>query len=153
MPQQNQIELRIPEADLADIKGAIDILRAKLLPHLKTLSAQDRRKMLKMGDRTVAFVQKAFEYGTRQPKLVPSFLDMESFSRDINGIQLMQELIRGLSPLCEALEDSLMLSGSEAYQGSLLFYQNAKMAARSKDPDAKLIANDLAERFKGARKP
>jgi hypothetical protein len=148
MSQPNQIEVRIPDADVEDIKAAIGTLRSKLLPHLKTLNAKERQKLPKMGDGTVAFVQKAYEYGQGHGKFVPAFLDMDAFSRDLSAIQDMNDFARGLSPICAALEDSLLLAGSEAYQGSLMFYQSVKNAMRAKDPDAKLIANDLAERFK-----
>jgi uncharacterized protein (DUF1786 family) len=63
MSQQNLISVSIPDTDLSEIKGAITTLNTKLMPYLKTLSVQDRQEMAKMGDKTVAFVQKALEYG------------------------------------------------------------------------------------------
>ncbi len=48
-----------PESDLHEIRASIATLRGKLLPHLRTLSAQERVELPKMGDKTVAFVQKA----------------------------------------------------------------------------------------------
>lgn len=152
MSQTNQFDLRLPEKDLVEIKAAIETLRAKLLPQLKTLSAQERKKLLRFGDRSVAFVQKTYEYSSRYERLVPSFLDMKALAADIKSIQILQDLGRSLAPICLALDDSLKLAGSEAYQGSLLFYQNVKAAARSKDPDAKPIAEDLAARFKVVKK-
>lgn len=152
MSQTNQLDLRLPEKDYAEIKAAIETLRAKLLPQLKTLSPQERRKLLRFGDRSVAFVQKTYEYGSRYERLVPSFLDMKALAADIKAVQLLQDLGRSLAPICQALDDSLKLAGSEAYEGSLLFYQSVKAAARSKDPDAKPIVDDLSARFKIAKK-
>ena len=152
MSQANQIEVRIPETDVIAIKAAIETLRSTLLPHLKTLATKDRRKLLKMGDKTVAFVQKSFEYGKQYKNLVPGFLEMKAFEADIAAITQMQEMSRALAPLCEALDDSLMLSGSEAFQGALMFYQNVKGAAKAKDPDAKLILADLSDHFDRANK-
>ncbi|MGA2546253.1 MAG: hypothetical protein ABSF43_06880 [Rectinemataceae bacterium] len=40
MSQMNSIAVSIPEADLAEIRGAIGVLRMKLAPHLKSLTAQ-----------------------------------------------------------------------------------------------------------------
>lgn len=152
MSQTNQIDLRMPDKELAEVKAAIDTLRAKLLPQLKILTGQERKKLLRFGDRSVAFVQKTYEYGSRYERLVPSFLDMRALAADIKAVQILQELERSLAPICQALDDSLKLAGSEAFQGSLLFYQNVKAAARSKDPDAKPIADDLSARFKIAKK-
>jgi hypothetical protein len=38
MSQSNAIAVSIPDADLAEIRGAIGVLRAKLGPHLKSLT-------------------------------------------------------------------------------------------------------------------
>jgi hypothetical protein len=149
MSQQNQIAVSIPTADLAEIHGAIDTLRTKLLPHLKTLSAQDRQELPKMGDKTVAFVQKAYEYGAKNKELVPSFLDFEAMAMDVNAVNSLRELSQDLVPITDAVNDSLILSGSEAYQGALVFYHNVKTAAKAKALNAGTIYNDLSTRFPG----
>ena len=64
-------------------------------------------------------------------------------------MELLRELSMGLNPLNEALTDSLTLSGSEAYQGALLFYGNVRAVAKAKTPGAEAIYNDLASRFPG----
>lgn len=56
MTQPNLVSLNISEADLSEIKASINTLRTKLLPHLKTLSPEERQELLKMGDKTVSFV-------------------------------------------------------------------------------------------------
>jgi len=61
MAQQDLISVDIPEADLAEIRGAIQTLRTKLSPHLKILTTAERVELPKMGDKTVSFVQKAWE--------------------------------------------------------------------------------------------
>jgi hypothetical protein len=149
MSQTNSIAVSIPEADLAEIRGAITLLRTKLAPHLKSLTPQDRQELPKMGDRTIGFVQKAFEYGTRHGELAPGFLDFEALEIDVKAVELLRELSMGLDPLNQALTDSLTLSGSEAYQGALLFYGNVKAAAKAKAPEAQAIYDDLSSRFPG----
>jgi hypothetical protein len=44
-----------------------------------------------------------------------------------------------------------MVSGSEAYQASLIFYNSAKMAARQDIPGAKAVYDELRKRFPGAK--
>lgn len=149
MAQQNQIAVMIPEADLADIKAAIATLATKLMPHLKALSVQERSELPKMGDKTVAFVQKAFEYGQQNKDLVPSFLDLTALATDVKAVQGLRELAQGLNPITDALNDSMTLSGSEAYQGALVFYSNVKNAAKVKAPNAGTIYDDLSARFPG----
>ena len=103
-----------------------------------------------MGDKTVAFVQKAYEYGQQNKDLVPAFLDMAAFATDIKSVQTLRELAQSLNPLNDALNDSMTLSGSEAYQGALVFYSNVKSAAKVKAPNAGTIYDDLSARFPGA---
>jgi len=62
MAQQDLIALHIPETDLVEIRAAIGVLKAKLLPQLHTLRAQERIALSKSGDETVAFVQKSLEH-------------------------------------------------------------------------------------------
>jgi len=147
MSQQDVIAVNIPEADYAEINAAIATLATKLMPHLKVLTVQDRSELPKMGDKTVAFVQKALEYGQKHRDLVPTFLDIAAMSTDVKAIQQLRNLAQGLNPITDALNDSITLSGSEAYQGALVFYSNVKNAARAKAPNAGTVYDDLSARF------
>jgi len=49
-----------------------------------------------------------------------------------------------------ALEDSILLAGSEAYQAALLFYGSVKTAKARSIGDASLVYDELAVRFPGA---
>lgn len=103
-----------------------------------------------MGDKSVAFVQKAHEYARQNAMLVPPFLDMDAMAVDLAAVQQLRELIQSLAPIDDALHDSFALSGSEAYQAALVFYTNIKAAAKSKAPGAAAIYDDLSIRFPGA---
>ena len=122
------------------------------MPHLKTLNAQERIELPKMEDKTVAFVQKALEYGQQNKELVPNFLDLGAMATDAKTVQTLRELAQRLNPITEALNDSMTLSCSKAYQGALVFYSNVKNAAKVKAPNAGSIYDDLSSRFPGAPK-
>ncbi len=149
MAQQDVISVHIPESELSEIKAAIATLQAKLLPHLKTLTSQERQELPKMGDKTVAFVTKALEYGKQNAALVPTFLDTTAFETDVTAVETLRSLTQGLNPVSDALNDSLILSGSEAYQGALVFYTSVKAAAKVKAANAQTIYDDLSNRFPG----
>ena len=153
MAQQNLIAVSIPPSDQAEIQAAIATLADKLMPHLKTLSLQERAELPKMGDKSVAFVQKSIEYAQKNGDLVPSFLDMAALATDFQAVQSLREYTQTLNPIIDALNDSLMLSGSEAYQGALLFYSSVKNAAKLKAPKAGTIYDDLSARFPGRGAP
>lgn len=94
-----------------------------------------------------AFVRKARDYAANNPDLVPRFLDLHMFEADLQGVDTLSNLLRTLQPLVDNLEDSLALTGSEAYQAALVFYRSVKSAALSGQPNAKTIADDLSVRF------
>ncbi len=83
MAQQDLISVNIPEADQKEIQDAITVLRTKLMPNLKSLTAQGRLELPKMGDRSVAFGQKALEYGQKNPQLVPPYVDVAAMAGDM----------------------------------------------------------------------
>lgn len=153
MAQPNQFELAISAEDQAAIDAAIETLLTLLAPHLKSLTSDERKELPKMGDKSVAFVDKAREYAGQNPQLVPPFLDMAMFDADLQGASLLSRYTRALTPLLSSLEDSRMLAGSEAYQAALMIYHTAKMGASAGIPNAKAVYEDLANRFPGgARK-
>lgn len=149
MGSRDQIALSIPEAELASIREALARLNALLVPHLARLTPQDRQEIPKMGDRTVGFVLKALDYARLNPELVPSFLDVGDLVVDLEAVRVLREFQRTLAPLVEALDDSILLSGSEAYQAALVFYTNVKTAARANQRNAAVVYDDLSSQFPG----
>jgi len=102
-----------------------------------------------MGDKTAEFVRKALDYARLNPDLVPPFLDVGDLVVDLDAVRLLREFQRTLAPLVEALDDSIILSGSEAYQAALVFYTNVKTAARVNQRNAAVVYDDLSTQFPG----
>ena len=149
MSQVNNVSLNLTEAELTEINGAISILKEKLLPKLKTLTTDERVELPKMGDKTVAFVTKACEYCSQNPDLVPPFIDKNEFKIDVEAVESIRSIVNPLRQITDALNDTSLLSGSEAYQAALLFYNSVKSAGKSGIPSAEAIYNDLSARFPG----
>jgi len=149
MAQPNTINVVLDDTSLAEVRQAIGVLKAKLLPVLKSLSVQDRKELPKLGDRSMVFVQKAYEYTGIHPDLVPGYLDRQAFRVDLECLQQLQSLDRELAPVVDALADSIVLAGSEAYQAALLFYGNLKGAKKVNVGASASVYDDLAARFPG----
>jgi len=145
----NRISLDIPEADFQAILAAIQTLQEKLQPHLVDLDSEDRRALPKMGAKTVDFVDKTLSYARANPHLKPAFVDIDEFGRDLAAVDALRALQQPLSQIADMVDDSLLLSGSEAYAAALAYYQSVKAAARLGQPGAAVIADDLSGRFPG----
>ena len=98
---------------MANINKAITTIEENL-PELINLTAEDRRTLPKIGDKSYAFVTKSFEYARQNPKVVPNFMDMAEFEKDTNGFNNLKKVLNPLQQLVEKLDDTTLLTGSEA---------------------------------------
>jgi hypothetical protein len=149
MSQKNQISFKLSDSDLKEIESAVNTLKTKLLPKLIALSPTDRQELPKMGDKTVAFVNKTLEYCKSNPELVPQFLDVNEFAVDVDAVDSLRQIFQPIEQISDSLNDTVLLSGSEAYQAALIFYKSVKVAMGSNIQNAETIYNDLSNRFPG----
>jgi hypothetical protein len=103
--------------------------------------------MLKMGDKSLAFVEKAHDYAADNPTLTPSYMDMSAFDVDFADAHGLWNILTLIKQLEEAVEDTIMTAGSEAFHAALCFYHNAQAAAKDDIPGARAIFEDLKTRF------
>lgn len=148
MAQDNQISVVLSPEIMAEIMQAIEILK-KHLDFLVNLTAQERIFYSKMGDKTVAFVQKSLDYAQENPHLIPPYLNIGEFDKDMELIRQLKRVLRPLTSINEALDDTIMLAGHESYAAALTFYQSVKMAKAMNVAGTTTIYDDLKLRFPG----
>ncbi|MDB5267278.1 MAG: hypothetical protein JWP58_318 [Hymenobacter sp.] len=105
--------------------------------------------MLRMGAKTVEFVQKAYDYASNSPGFVPGFLDLEEFAHGtaaVSGLSPVHQLLAGLDFDTDSM---MLLAGSDAYAAALVIYNNVKFLAKNKQPGAQAAYDDLSKRFPG----
>jgi hypothetical protein len=83
MPYQN-ISANLPDADLQDIKAALQTIQQKL-PFLITLNVEERRKLFKMGDKSLAFVKNSLVAAQSNPISSPPALMSMNLSKTTNS--------------------------------------------------------------------
>ncbi len=143
----NSVSLKISQADWDKIQQAIQSLQSILQPHLVTLSSTERSQMPRMADKTVAFVQKSLDYAKTTPQLNPPYLNLTEMAIDIEAVSQLKQILNPLLQLIQPLEDTIVLSGSEAYSAALMYYGAIKEANKHNVLGAKVIYEDLAQRF------
>ncbi|MEH2299342.1 MAG: hypothetical protein V7K88_09975 [Nostoc sp.] len=139
----------LPE-DVQEIKAALQIIEQKM-PFLIALTAQERRKLFKMGDKSLAFVNNSINAAQSNPEIFPASFDIEEFVRDYQLATTLSELLILIRQLSEQVNDTLLAVGSEAMLGSLTVYDYVKTAAK-KTPGLKTVAELLSDRFKAISK-
>lgn len=149
MSQKNQIAVSIPDAELQNIAKLVTDLQKAVAPYVITLTPENRHSLLKMSDKSVAFVVKNLEYTKTNPEFVPPFLSVTDMEADVNAIEQLRPLFKEIQQITDNLDDTLMLSGSEAFNAALLYYNNVKQAIKGNVPGAKTIYEDLSKRYTG----
>ena len=137
----------LPAEAVAQIQGALDTVRTALEPHAVELSADERRASLKLGDRSLAFVEKAVRYSRERAELVPGFLDVDEMEADFASFKTLDGIAARLEQLASLARDTAMVAGGEANGAALVFYRAVKAAAASGAPGADVIVADLGRRF------
>lgn len=147
MSQENRISLHISDDDLLEITNAVQILQSKLRPYLINLSGEERMSLAKMGDRNIAFIEKCKEYIEQNPELTPNYISFEEMQVDLDAVEILRKLNNPVAQISAAINDTMMLSGSEAYMAALAYYYHVKGAARMKMPGAQTIYDELKKQF------
>ena len=147
--QQNLISGNITAAQINEAKTNITVFKTTLDGILQNLLPEEWLGLAKMFDKTLAFVGKCVDYASQNSNLVPSFIDVAEAKNDFDLASNLNELLQQLQPLCQSLEDTIMMAGSDSYQASLSFYGNVKLAAKNNVAGSTAIARDLAQRFPG----
>jgi hypothetical protein len=130
------------------IQQAITTIKTQL-PFLLKLSPDERRAYARMGDKSVPFVEKAMAYAETNPNLVPPYLQVAEFKKDLELVKALTRMMQPLHSLVEAIDDTMMVAGNESYSAALVFYNSAKRAADAGVQGTQSIVNDLKQRFPG----
>jgi len=127
--------------------NAIGDIVSTFKPYLIALTPEERKRIPKMSDATLPFVQKALDYASTNPSFVPAYIDVSELKVDMVAANTLMEVQRPLAQIAQSLDDTMMLCGSEAYIAALAFYNSVKQAAKLKVPGAESIYEDLSTRF------
>jgi hypothetical protein len=144
---ENRISIQIPPEVQEKVKAAVKVIDEALKPYLKSLTADERQTLPKMGDTSIPFVRKGLEYTQTNPEFAPAYISPEELLKDVVAVEVLSQVFRPMSHVTRALEDTIMLAGSEAYVAALGYYNSVKQAKKLGIPAAAAIYEDLHKRF------
>ena len=87
------------------------------------------------------------EYAANNTALVPSYLDLVEANKDLKLSKDLNNILKQVSTLQRAIEDTAMVAGSEAYDAALVFYASVKGASRVNVPGSQSVFEDLQKRY------
>ncbi|MCP4152166.1 MAG: hypothetical protein GY757_30790 [bacterium] len=125
---------------------AVEALRTQF-PFIVTLKPEESRKIYKMGDKSLPFVDKALKYASLHPDYVPPFVNVTELTKDLELYKKIKKVLDVLLPLTNGLKSTSVVAGSEAFAAARSFYSSAKTAANAKVYGFNHIVSELAMRY------
>jgi len=144
--KEDLVSIIIPSEVVTTVLAAYQTIETALKEYLIALTPEERRTVLKMGDRTLAFVGKVIEYADANPTFVPPYMDLPELKNDFAAFESLHKMYTPLEQETSKLSDTLLSCGNDCYKASLLFYNSVKTAAKNDVPGAKSLYDDLKKR-------
>ena len=76
----------------------------------------------------------------------------QNLKKNVDGVTKLRSFYRPIEQICNAISDTVMVAGSEAYVAALSVYKVVKDAAKNGVPGAQTIYDELKVRFPGRPK-
>lgn len=143
----NRISLSFTDEEKDRINAAIQVLVSIFAAKLIALSNADKKRLYKVSDDAIPFIEKVAQYAVSHPEFVPVYLDAGEFTKDFTAFLELRGFGRLLSPIASNMEDTAMLAGSEADDFARMYYASVAQAAKLGVPGAQAIYEDLRTRF------
>ena len=154
MAQQNRISVTITQEIQDGVMKHIADIKALLKPFMHPKGVVPTITLVKMGDKTQPWSQKALDYAKTNKEFSVPTVDAAEWQRDFDAWQDLVPMKNQLAQALGDVDDTIMMLGSESYDPARWYYNLAKQAALRGDLSAKPIADDLSKRFPGIkRKP
>ncbi|HRL78546.1 MAG TPA: hypothetical protein PK440_22245 [Candidatus Accumulibacter phosphatis] len=146
---QNLIALNLSPDDVAAIDAALTTLETRFAGLIE-LSADDRRSLAKMGDKSEAFCRHTLIVLGQNRQIVPDELDLAAAEADLQQLDLLRPRVARLRRLLTRADDTEMALGSDVLGAALEGYALAKVFGKGAGLDA--LKDVVSVRFSGRRK-
>ena len=90
---------------------------------------------------------KQMNYAQEDGQFLPPYIDLQELEKDWTAVKSLMPLLRDLQQLESNMNDTVMMAGWETYVGALSYYNSVKYGAKVNATDAKVIYDDLKQRF------
>lgn len=150
---ENTISIEIPSDVVAAVVNKFSEIEALVKPYIIRLPDTEKGNLLRVGSKTISFIDKAETYSRTAPEFNPGYLDVPEFRRDKNALDALNTMFQSSLQILTILEETMSLAANDSYAGALAYYSSVRESAARGTMKAKPIYEDLAERFVGRPRP
>lgn len=144
----NRLNITATAAQITAVKTAVQTINTSL-PFLIGLTTTERSSLPAINVNNKAFTEDAINAGVNNPTIVPTYLSLANMQNDLTLFTQLDELVGIVNQLCEKLEDTRLLAGSEAYVSALTLYKLFGSASDAGVAGTDAIVTQLKARFTG----
>ncbi|WAC64894.1 hypothetical protein OVA13_09160 [Pseudoxanthomonas sp. SL93] len=131
---QDIVDLQIDATILDPLDAAITQMENSL-SGLISLTPDQRRGLMKMGEKSEAFCRAALHVAQQHSGIMARDFDIEAFQRDQQTLDLLRPRILRIAHLHQRITDTEMALGSDLMIASLEVYGVLKVAGKGKGLD------------------
>jgi len=146
---KNFVAGSLTEEDQQAIRNSLMEVDSKM-PFLTSFSPKQRRQIVKMGDKSVDFVQDALVIAKEYPQILPANFSLTEFDNDANLLTALIPIQVVVNELNKKINDTVMGLGSDCMTAAIEVYTYVVAALKS-NPELKPAYDRLFSRF-GPRK-
>jgi len=141
---QNLISMELSAAQWAETDAALATLE-RTLAGLLSLTAVQRSRLVKMGDKSEAFCRQAVDVMGENPGVMPVKFDIAEVRRDLAMHDALRPRLMRLERLFEKANDTDIALGSDVMTAALEGYAFLKIAGKGEGLDG--LRRTLSARF------
>ena len=146
---QNLVSLDITDAQVAAALDALTALEGAL-PGLISLDPEERRSLVKMGQKSEFFCRQALSVLAQNPQIVPPSIGLAEAQADLHALDQLRPVLDRLQRLAERGADTEIALGSDAMDVAREGYALLKVSGRQQGLDA--ARRELSSRWAKTRR-
>lgn len=144
---KNEYSKVIPQEVLDKVNAKLQECYNELKPFCVELTPDQREELPKLGVRNTGKVSSITNEMNVAPEYAPIMFNMAEVNKDFKVVSVLAPISTQVTNLQMMVSDTLILAGSEAFQGCLEYYNSVKYFAAKNDPKAKAIFERLSPMF------
>jgi hypothetical protein len=125
---QNYGSRHASAAEWSDFNQQVDSISTRIQQMASPMTADQKQRAMRMGDGSVAFVDKAIEIADSNLEMLPRAFDLDEVKRDRYAAAQFRGLRLKLMQMLELCTNAEIAHGSDAMAGGLDIYAFAKSA-------------------------
>lgn len=148
MTNETLLNLNLTATQIANIEAALSTLETELTG-LISLSAVEKRRVLKLGERRESFSRQVLRVISQSPQLIPATVPVSAAQAGLATLDQLRPVLVRLTRLCERAADTDFAVGGAIMSVALQSYSLLKVAGRS--AGLRTVRDELSSTFSRPR--